>query len=78
MIWYPCAMTTVTPYRFKDRGHFTKRGEPKRALTAQQARQVLADNPDLNMYICDVCEQCHVGNRERIRLTERGGRMLKR
>jgi DNA-directed RNA polymerase subunit M/transcription elongation factor TFIIS len=55
-------MTTVPPFKFKDRGHYTKRGEPKRTLTFIEARQLCADNPALNMYNCVVCGQLHVGN----------------
>jgi len=58
-------MTTYThiPMGFRNRSHYTQKGEPKRALTAQQVRQVLADNPNLEGYVCHICQQYHTGNR---------------
>ena len=54
---------TFMPFRFKDRGHYTAKGTPKRVLTAVEAKQLCADNPALNWYSCSVCHQLHVGNR---------------
>ena len=69
-------MTAMTPFRFRQRGHYTRLGEPKRALTTIEARQLCADNPALNTYLCDVCGQLHVGNPGPRGPIERRGRPL--
>ena len=58
-------MTTITPFRFKDREHYTTQGIAKRPLTIIQAQQVCATNPSLNWYTCSVCGCLHVGNRRK-------------
>ena len=56
---------TTTPFRFKDRDHYTAQGEAKRPLTVIQAQQICLDNPALDWYTCSVCRKLHVGNRRK-------------
>lgn len=65
-------VTYTQPMGLRHRSHFTAKGEPKRALTAQQVRQVLADNPNMEAYTCHICGQYHTGNR-RLGHTDSGG-----
>lgn len=59
---------TLMPIGFRHRSHYNKAGEPKQNLTIQQARNLLAINPAMEMYTCPECRGTHVGHRARKRV----------
>jgi hypothetical protein len=64
---------STLPLGFRTRTHYTRTGEAKRPLTVVQARQVCADNPNLEAYVCPTCGQYHTGNRTLVRHADQGG-----
>ena len=56
-------MSAPSDRPFKSRSHYTRTGEAKKPLTVDQCRSILAENPGMEMYTCNICRQLHVGNR---------------
>lgn len=48
--------------RGSPRQHFNSAGKPKKALSAQEAKYLLAWQPESNVYTCNICGKLHLGN----------------
>lgn len=57
------AVDGFVPAQMRDRQHFTADGLLKRALSAEQAADIVANDATLRWYVCDVCNSIHVGHR---------------
>jgi hypothetical protein len=58
---------TLPGGRGNPRMHYNAAGKPKKALTPQEEKYLLALQPECNVYTCNFCGKRHLGNSDQVR-----------